>query len=116
LAEAIRGSTDLKFGLYHSLMEWTHPLFKEDQDNKWSSQEFVKSKLLPDLHELVFGQFLTKENTLKLLKYNYYKLRLGNINQVWFGRMVTGLLQPSTGTRLNFSAGSTMRARSKMKW
>ena len=53
LAEAIRGSTDLKFGLYHSLMEWTHPLFKSDQDNKWSSQEFVKSKLLPDLHELV---------------------------------------------------------------
>lgn len=55
LAEAIRNSTDLKFGLYHSLMEWTHPLYKKDQENKWSSQEFVKTKLMPDLHELVLS-------------------------------------------------------------
>ncbi len=53
LAKAIRSLTDLKFGLYHSLMEWNNPLYKKDQESKWSSQEFVTTKLLPDLRELV---------------------------------------------------------------
>ena len=54
LANAIRNLTDLKFGLYHSLMEWTHSLYIKDQDNKWSTQEFVRTKLMPDLRELVY--------------------------------------------------------------
>jgi alpha-L-fucosidase len=53
LANAIRNRTDLKFGLYHSLYEWFHPLYLQDRDNNWETQEFVKSKTMPELYEIV---------------------------------------------------------------
>ena len=31
LAEAIRGQGGVKFGLYHSLFEWYHPLYLQDK-------------------------------------------------------------------------------------
>ena len=31
LAEAVRREGGVKFGLYHSLMEWYHPLYLQDQ-------------------------------------------------------------------------------------
>jgi hypothetical protein len=27
-----------RFGLYHSLFEWYHPLYLKDKDNNWNSQ------------------------------------------------------------------------------
>merc|ERR1712071_626789 len=33
LARAIRKTTDMKFGLYHSLFEWFHPLYVKDKEN-----------------------------------------------------------------------------------
>jgi alpha-L-fucosidase len=53
LAQAIRNSTDLKFGLYHSLFEWFNPLLIEDSRNNGSTQLFVQQKTLPELFEIV---------------------------------------------------------------
>ena len=53
LAQAIRNSTDLKFGLYHSLFEWFNPLLIEDSKNNESTQLFVQQKTLPELFEIV---------------------------------------------------------------
>ena len=53
LAQAIRDSTDLKFGLYHSLFEWFNPLLIEDSKNNESTQLFVQQKTLPELFEIV---------------------------------------------------------------
>lgn len=54
LAEAIRNSTDLKFGLYHSLFEWFHPLYQQDEQNNFTTQDFVKLKTIPELYEIVW--------------------------------------------------------------
>ncbi|GLH08491.1 Putative alpha-L-fucosidase [Gryllus bimaculatus] len=53
LAESIRSKTDLKFGLYHSMFEWFNPLYLHDKGNNFSTQLFVTSKTVPELHELV---------------------------------------------------------------
>ena len=41
LAGAIRNNTDIHFGLYYSLYEWFHPLFLQDQANKFETQTYV---------------------------------------------------------------------------
>ena len=51
LATAIRNSTDLHFGLYHSLYEWFNPLYLNDRATNRS--DFVSGKTIPELHELV---------------------------------------------------------------
>ncbi|CAL4063221.1 unnamed protein product, partial [Meganyctiphanes norvegica] len=53
LAESIRANTSLTFGLYHSLFEWFNPVFLEDQDNKFETQDFVMKKLHPELEHIV---------------------------------------------------------------
>ncbi|XP_048263357.1 alpha-L-fucosidase [Bombus terrestris] len=53
LATAIRNSTNLKFGLYHSLYEWYNPLYLFDKDNNFTTQIFVRQKIIPELHEVV---------------------------------------------------------------
>ncbi|XP_055350488.1 alpha-L-fucosidase-like [Paramacrobiotus metropolitanus] len=53
LAKAIRNSTDLHFGLYHSLFEWFHPLYLEDKANNWTTRSFPTKKSLPELYEIV---------------------------------------------------------------
>lgn len=53
LANAIRNSTDLRFGLYYSLFEWFNPLYLQDKANKWATQSYVRSKCLPELYEIV---------------------------------------------------------------
>ncbi|CAG2101362.1 unnamed protein product, partial [Medioppia subpectinata] len=52
LSKAVKG-VGLKFGVYHSLMEWFHPLFKQDTDSGHRTQYFVDNKILPELRELV---------------------------------------------------------------
>jgi len=42
LAKAVRTRSDLHFGLYHSLFEWFHPLYKEDKANNFHTRKFVQ--------------------------------------------------------------------------
>eukprot|EP00914_Ancora_sagittata_P017183 GHVO01033950.1.p1 GENE.GHVO01033950.1~~GHVO01033950.1.p1 ORF type:complete len:113 (-),score=4.41 GHVO01033950.1:87-425(-) len=53
LANAIRNRTDLRFGVYHSLLEWFHPLYVEDRANKYNTTRFVDEKTMPELYDLV---------------------------------------------------------------
>ena len=38
---ATKEHPDLKFGLYHSLFEWFHPLYLSDKKSGWKTQDFV---------------------------------------------------------------------------
>ena len=38
----MRSRSDLHFGLYHSLYEWFHPLYKDDKANKFHTRKFVQ--------------------------------------------------------------------------
>ncbi|XP_048236584.1 alpha-L-fucosidase-like isoform X1 [Haliotis rufescens] len=53
LEQAIRSKTDLHFGLYHSLYEWFHPLYLKDVANNFTTRDFVLTKTMPELFELV---------------------------------------------------------------
>ncbi|XP_076075542.1 alpha-L-fucosidase-like [Mytilus galloprovincialis] len=53
LATAIKSKTDLHLGLYHSLLEWFNPLYMADKASGFKTQDFVKSKTMPELYELV---------------------------------------------------------------
>jgi alpha-L-fucosidase len=43
----------LKFGIYHSLLEWFNPLYHHDMKNNWTTQTMVDLKVLPELYDLV---------------------------------------------------------------
>lgn len=52
LAKAIRRvAPHIRYGLYHSLLEWYHPLYESDARN--NGREYVDAKLMPELTELV---------------------------------------------------------------
>lgn len=53
LEAAIKGNTDIKFGLYHSLYEWFNPLYLSDKKNNFKTDVFVRQKIIPELRELV---------------------------------------------------------------
>ncbi|XP_075780448.1 plasma alpha-L-fucosidase isoform X2 [Pelodiscus sinensis] len=53
LATSIRNSTELHFGLYHSLFEWFNPLFLYDASNVFMTRQFPTAKSLPELYEIV---------------------------------------------------------------
>ncbi|CAG5122115.1 unnamed protein product, partial [Candidula unifasciata] len=53
LMNATREHSDLRFGLYHSLFEWFHPLYLADKQSGFATQDFVNQKTLPELYELV---------------------------------------------------------------
>ncbi|ESP04763.1 hypothetical protein LOTGIDRAFT_211563 [Lottia gigantea] len=50
---AIRTKTNLHFGLYHCLYEWLNPLYINDKANNWKSYDFVRTKAMPALYEIV---------------------------------------------------------------
>ncbi|CAG2167824.1 unnamed protein product, partial [Oppiella nova] len=50
LSTAVR-KQGLRFGTYHSLAEWFHPLYLKDKGNKWLTNEF--NKISPEMVELV---------------------------------------------------------------
>lgn len=52
LAEAVRAN-NLTFGVYHSLLEWFHPVYIADKNSLFTKQEFVNNKILPEMYELV---------------------------------------------------------------
>ncbi|XP_077152257.1 tissue alpha-L-fucosidase [Ranitomeya variabilis] len=43
----------LRYGLYHSLLEWFHPLYLADKKNGFKTQYFVLAKTMPELYDLV---------------------------------------------------------------
>ncbi|XP_076645454.1 alpha-L-fucosidase [Halictus rubicundus] len=53
LSMALRNSTHLKFGLYHSLYEWYNPLYLHDKANNFTTEIFVKQKIIPELQEMI---------------------------------------------------------------
>ncbi|KAK3612039.1 hypothetical protein CHS0354_021720 [Potamilus streckersoni] len=53
LADSIRRRTNIHFGLYHSLFEWFNPLLLQDEANKYETDDFVTSKTMPELYEIV---------------------------------------------------------------
>lgn len=53
LAKSIRNRTDLHFGIYHSLMDWFHPLYLKDKTTLFLNSTFPQQKSIPELHELV---------------------------------------------------------------
>ena len=53
LAEAFKKNGEVRFGLYHSLFEWFHPLYLQDKKNNFTTRNFVTEKIRPELQELV---------------------------------------------------------------
>jgi len=51
LAKAVRAKGGVRFGLYHSLFEWYHPLYLQDKVNK--TRDFVEQKMGPELKEII---------------------------------------------------------------
>ncbi|XP_036206075.1 tissue alpha-L-fucosidase isoform X3 [Myotis myotis] len=47
------GAKNIRYGLYHSLFEWFHPLYLLDKKNGFKTQYFVFGKTMPELYELV---------------------------------------------------------------
>jgi alpha-L-fucosidase len=43
----------LKFGVYHSLYEWYNPMYLNDKVNNFTTQQFVTTKTIPELYDLV---------------------------------------------------------------
>ncbi|XP_044142337.1 tissue alpha-L-fucosidase [Bufo gargarizans] len=43
----------LRYGLYHSLLDWFHPLYLIDKKNGFKTQYFVLAKSMPELYDLV---------------------------------------------------------------
>eukprot|EP00392_Amoebophrya_sp_AT5.2_P008586 g8614.t1 len=52
LANATRAKK-LKFGVYHSLLEWWNPDYLQDRQNNWSTKKFPTEKTIPELHDLM---------------------------------------------------------------
>ncbi|XP_061169907.1 plasma alpha-L-fucosidase-like [Saccostrea echinata] len=52
LKEALKG-TDVRFGIYHDMIEWFNPLWLEDVKNNYTTNRFVKDYMLPLMYEVV---------------------------------------------------------------
>jgi len=53
LAKAVKAKGNIHFGLYHSMMDWFHPLYLQDKASGWKSNKFPMVKALPELIEIV---------------------------------------------------------------
>uniref|UniRef100_U3ICU5 alpha-L-fucosidase n=1 Tax=Anas platyrhynchos platyrhynchos TaxID=8840 RepID=U3ICU5_ANAPP len=52
LGQALRES-NIRYGLYHSLLEWFNPLYIADKESGFKTQNFVLKKTMPELYDLV---------------------------------------------------------------
>lgn len=53
LVDAVRKTTDLRVGLYNSLIEWYNPIYMADFNSGFKQNTFAKHKLLPEMKEMV---------------------------------------------------------------
>lgn len=73
LADAIKAKTpNIHFGLYHSLYEWFNPLYLSDKAANFTTNEFVMTKTLPELYELVSTPFPVTPLKRQWPSLNYY--------------------------------------------
>jgi len=42
LAKAVRNQSDIRFGVYHALQEWFHPLYIQDKANNYTTRRFAQ--------------------------------------------------------------------------
>nr|XP_050033006.2 alpha-L-fucosidase-like [Dermacentor andersoni] len=52
-AKVLKTTTNIRLGVYYSLYEWFNPLFLDDRENNFKTNEFIQFKILPELHDLV---------------------------------------------------------------
>lgn len=50
---ALRRKSSVKVGFYHSLHEWYNPYYLNDKQNNYTTNDYIKYKITPSLHELV---------------------------------------------------------------
>ena len=59
LNKAVKNTTSphtdrpLRFGIYHSMLEFYNPLYERDGRNQWKTHDFVTHKAHPELYDLV---------------------------------------------------------------
>lgn len=53
LSNAVRETGVMKFGVYHGMMDVLNSIFRKDQANGFNTTEFVATKTMPQLHEIV---------------------------------------------------------------
>nr|CAB3247378.1 alpha-L-fucosidase [Phallusia mammillata] len=53
LANAIKNRTSLRFGLYHNLHDFLNPLYLNDKQNNFTTNEFPRMKSMPELYDIV---------------------------------------------------------------
>ena len=59
LGKAVKNTTSphtnkrLKFGLYHSMLEWFNPMYVADQAANYQTRTFAATKAIPELYDLV---------------------------------------------------------------
>lgn len=53
LADAVRRRGGMRFGVYHSMMDWYHPLYLADKASGFESALFPPAKAIPELVEIV---------------------------------------------------------------
>ncbi|KAB0404909.1 hypothetical protein E2I00_001218, partial [Balaenoptera physalus] len=56
---------NIRYGLYHSLLEWFHPLYLCDKKNGFKTQHFIRAKTMPELYDLS-GNVLILIGTLQI--------------------------------------------------
>lgn len=49
----MRNNTDLRFGIYYSLLEWYNPLYIADKNSDFTENRYFLAKVKPELHELI---------------------------------------------------------------
>ncbi|XP_072211563.1 tissue alpha-L-fucosidase isoform X2 [Excalfactoria chinensis] len=52
-ARSVRSAGNIRYGLYHSLLEWFNPLYLSDKESGFKTQNFVLKKTMPELYDLV---------------------------------------------------------------
>ncbi|CAN7988520.1 unnamed protein product [Ixodes hexagonus] len=52
-ARVLRATSQIKLGVYYSLYEWFNPLFLDDREANYKTNEFVKHKVAPELRDMV---------------------------------------------------------------
>lgn len=75
LANAVRNKTDIKFGLYHSWLEFFNPMYLKDKANGFKTNTFVKNKAFPEFKELVSESRVGESIWQRFIQFRYLLLK-----------------------------------------